>query len=117
MERTTLREHCMQKPGVTEEFPFGDDAAVFKVLGKMFALIPVKAEPVSISLKCDPTWAQMLRQTYAAVKPGYHMNKQHWNTVTVDGTIPDDEIIEMVDHSYALVVKKLKKADRESLGF
>ena len=108
-----LRTACLNKTAAVEEFPFGPNVRVFKVMGKMFALLPI-TEP-SISLKCDPVLAQMQRDTYPVVKPGYHLNKQHWNTVTVDGTISDSEIREMIDHSYDLVVKKLKKVDRLAL--
>ena len=116
MNRTMLRGHCMRKKAATSEFPFGPDAEVFKVMGKMFALLPTDADPPTISLKCDPTLAEMLRQTYPAVIPGYHFNKRHWNTVTVDGSVPEDEVLEMIDHSYAQVVKGLKRADREKLS-
>ncbi len=115
MNRKALRDYCLQQQAVVAEFPFGSEAEVFKVLGKMFALIPVDAEPPTISLKCDPVLAEMLRQTYPAVVPGYHMNKRHWNTVTVDGSIPEDEVLEMIDNSYALVVKGLSKSQREQL--
>lgn len=114
LDTATLRAHCLNKKGTTEEFPFGDDVRVLKVMGKMFALIPLD-DPPRISLKCDPGWAELLRSAYPAVQPGYHLNKRHWNTVTSDGTIPDDEILEMIDHSYNLVVKGLKKADRQAL--
>ena len=109
-----LRAYCLQQTGAVEEFPFGPQAAVYKVMGKMFALVPVD-EPASISLKCDPEWAMLLRENYEAVQPGYHLNKKHWNTISSDGTVPDDEVLEMIRHSYALVVKSLKKADREAL--
>jgi predicted DNA-binding protein (MmcQ/YjbR family) len=104
----------MSKKGAFEDRPFGPDAAVFKVMGKMFGLIG-DGDPLAVNLKCDPDEAVFLRQMYPAVQPGYHMNKRHWNTVTVDGTIPDDEILQMVDASYNLVVKSLKKADRDAL--
>ena len=110
-----LRDYFLAQTAAIEDFPFGEDVRVFKVMGKMFGLLPVN-EPVSISVKCDPVLAKMQRDTYSAVKPGYHLNKRHWNTVTIDGTIPDDEIQEMIVHSYELVVKKLKKADREALA-
>lgn len=118
MDRDDLKNYCVAKQGTTAEFPFGPDVLVMKVGGKMFALIPVgEADPTSISLKCDPTLAEMQRQTYpGTVKPGYHLNKRHWNTVMVDGTIPDDELLEMIDHSYELIVQSLPKAKREGLG-
>ena len=114
MKREQLKSYVMSQKATEETFPFGDDAAVFKVLGKMFALMPVR-DPLSISLKCDPDFAEVLRDTYDAVQPGYHMNKRHWNTVTIDGTIPDDEIEEMIDASYQLVVAKMTKKDQKKL--
>ncbi|GAB4509550.1 MAG: MmcQ/YjbR family DNA-binding protein [Anaerolineae bacterium] len=118
MDRVELRAYCGGRKGAEETFPFDATTLVFKVMGKMFALMPTDTpddQPQTISLKCDPALAQVLRQTYAAVQPGYHLNKQHWNTVTLDGTIPDDEICDMIDHSYTLIVKSLKKADRATL--
>ncbi|MCL4875058.1 MAG: MmcQ/YjbR family DNA-binding protein [Anaerolineae bacterium] len=109
-----LRDYCLAKRGTEETYPFGDDP-VYKVMGKMFALVARDENPVRITLKCNPTLGQLQREKYPAVKPGYYMNKLHWNTVTVDGTIPDDELREMIDDSYALVVKGLKKAEREAL--
>ncbi|NDJ62754.1 MAG: MmcQ/YjbR family DNA-binding protein [Chloroflexi bacterium] len=113
-DREVLRAYCNAKPGVEETYPFDADTMVFKVMGKMFALIPA-ADPVSISLKCDPQLAIVLRQTYPAVTPGYHLNKAHWNTVACDGSVPDDELYEWIDASYGLVVKGLTKKDREAL--
>lgn len=114
-----LRDYCGSLPGATEDFPFDDVTLVFKVRGKIFALMATDEHPdrPSINLKCEPTLAEMLRETYAAVAPGYHMNKRHWNTVTVDGSIPEPEIFEMIDHSYAQVVKGLPKRDREGLQY
>ncbi|MCB0060800.1 MAG: MmcQ/YjbR family DNA-binding protein [Caldilineaceae bacterium] len=114
-ELDTLRAYLLAKRETTEERPFGPDALVFKVVGKMFALVAWQASPLRISLKCEPHLAEMLRTTYAAVQPGYHMNKRHWNTVLLDGSIAEAEIKEMIDASYALVAKGLKKADRERL--
>ncbi len=115
-ELEPLRAYLLTKAGTTEERPFGPDALVFKVTGKMFALVAWEADPLTISLKCDPTLAQFLRDTYPAVQPGYHLNKRHWNTVTLDGRIPPDEIEEMIDNSYALVVKGLTKAQRAEIS-
>lgn len=109
-----LRNHCLEKKEVTETFPFDENTLVFKVAGKMFCLIDLES-PFSTNLKCDPERAIELREKYDAVIPGFHMNKTHWNTVEFDGTIKDDKILEMVDHSYDMVVKGLKKADRERL--
>lgn len=97
-----LRDYCLKKPGVTEGFPFGEDTLVFKVNGKIFALANLNGE-LSINLKCDPSLALELREKYSSVIPGYHMNKKHWNTVLIDGTIPDKEIFSWIDHSYNLV--------------
>lgn len=115
LEREDLRAHCLSLPGAFEDFPFGPDAAVYKVVGKMFALLPVEARRVSISLKCDPTRAVMLRDTYAAITPGWHLNKNHWNTVHIDGTVPDDDVLELIEHSYALVVAGLSRTQRQQL--
>ena len=111
-----LREYCCSKLAAVETFPFDEDTLVFKVMGKMFALTNIRAPELSVNLKCDPDWALILRDHYTAVTPGYHMNKRHWNTVVIDGSIPDDEVREMIDHSYRLVVKGLKKSDREKLA-
>jgi predicted DNA-binding protein (MmcQ/YjbR family) len=105
MEFESLLNYLLDKPGATQEFPFGPSAMVFKVSGKMFALIAVKETPLRINLKCDPELALHLRAAYDAVQPGYHMNKKHWNTITIDGSIPDEEFLTMVDDSYDLVAK------------
>ena len=110
-----LRAYLLAKPGTTEELPFGPDALVFKVLGKMFALVAWQATPLSISLKCDPNLALLLRDTYAAVTPGYHLSKKHWNTVILDGEVPEDEVEEMIDASYELVVRGLSKREQARL--
>ena len=115
MNRADVHAYCLSRKGAKEEFPFGPDVSVYKIKGKMFALLTLEA-PIRISLKCDPILAEMLRQTYPAVQPGYHLNKRHWNTVNIDGTIPDDEIWEMIDNSYQLVVKSLSKAQRDQLA-
>jgi predicted DNA-binding protein (MmcQ/YjbR family) len=106
---------CADKRGAVETYPFGADTAVYKVGGKMFALIPRSAEPPRVSLKCDPEWAEVLRNAYAAVQPGYHLNKKHWNTIVLDGSIPDDELEELIEHSYALIVESLPHRVRSSL--
>jgi predicted DNA-binding protein (MmcQ/YjbR family) len=109
-----LREHCISKPAVTEEFPFDNDTLVFKVAGKMFALTSLSA-PVSVNLKCDPEKVEELRQTYEAINPGFHMNKTHWNTVQFNEDVNDTLLLKMVDESYHLVVKGLPKKVREQL--
>lgn len=110
-----IRKYLLSKSETTEELPFGPDALVFKVVGKMFALIAWDENPIYISMKCDPDRAVALRNTYLAIKPAYHFNKIHWNMVYVDGTLADDQIFELIDHSYELVVKKMKKADRDRI--
>lgn len=110
-----LRTYLLSKPRTIEDFPFGPDTLVMKVGGKMFALV-APGTPLHVSLKCDPIDAQFLRDTYAAVQPGYHLNKRHWNTITLDGSIPDAEMRAMIDMSYALVVKGLTRAERQRLG-
>ncbi len=112
----TLRKYCGRKPGTVETYPFDEHTLVFKVMGKMYALTSIKSPELTVNLKCDPDWAMILREHYSAVKPGYHMHKRHWNTITIDGSVPEDEVWEMVDHSYRLVVKGLKKADRQKLA-
>ena len=106
---------CGAKPGSAEDYPFGDEVAVFKVAGRMFALVSLGPPPGSISLKCDPDFAAVLRDRYAAITPGYHLNKRHWNTVALDGSVPDEELLELIDHSYELVVARLPKAQRNKL--
>jgi predicted DNA-binding protein (MmcQ/YjbR family) len=101
---------------VTQEQPFGPNADVYKVAGKMFALLAPDADPPAVSLKCEPGLAIHLRETYPAVIPGYHLNKQHWNTVYLDGSIPADDIREMIEHSYERVVAGLPKRVRDRLG-
>jgi predicted DNA-binding protein (MmcQ/YjbR family) len=117
MTRQELRDYCLAKRGVTEEFPFGVEFAVHKVMNKMFSLVPILPDDDHlIIVKCDPTWAVLLRQTYPAVQPAYHFNKTHWNQITMDGTVPHEEICEMIDHSYDLVVKGLTRAQKKQLA-
>ncbi|WP_433465771.1 MmcQ/YjbR family DNA-binding protein [Spirillospora sp. CA-128828] len=114
--RNRVIAECTAKPGAIEDYPFGDEVAVFKVAGRMFALVPLGASPGSVSLKCDPDLADDLRARYAAITPGYHLNKRHWNTVVLDGSVPDDEVLELIAHSYELVVARLTKAQRKELA-
>jgi predicted DNA-binding protein (MmcQ/YjbR family) len=107
MNAESFRAHCLGKKGATEGTPFGPDNIVFKVGGKMFALLALDEVPTAVNLKCDPDLALELRDRYEQVMPGYHMNKKHWNTVVLDGVIPDGEIRKMIDHSYELVAAKL----------
>jgi len=115
MNIEAFRKYCLDKKGVTEEFPFDETTLVFKVMGKIFALTDLESE-FSINLKCDPEKAIELREKYSAVKPGYHMNKQHWNTITFDGSISDELIYSWVDNSYLLVVNKLTRAKKVALA-
>ncbi len=112
MNRDDLRAYLLSKPHAVEDHPFGPGTAVYKVAGKMFALMPDDG-PLSVSLKCDPYLATLLRENHPAVIPGYHLNKRHWNTVKLDGSIrdplDDDEVREMIDHSYDQVIKGLPK--------
>lgn len=106
-----FRNYCIAKKGVSEEFPFDEQTLVFKVLGKMFALTDVE-EFEGINLKCDPEKALELREKYPAVQPGYHMNKKHWNTVVMDGSLNEKLIRQLIDHSYELVVQSLPAKTR-----
>ena len=94
---------CLAYPDAVEDYPFGDEVAVFKIGGRMFALVSLDGQPGSVHLKCDPDLALELRDRYPAVRPGYHLNKRHWNTVELDGSIDDDALSEMISHSYGLV--------------
>lgn len=116
MNRNDLAAYCLSRAAAQVEQPFGPEVDVYKVMGKMFALMPVIANPPNISLKCDPTFANILRDTYPAVTAGYHLNKRHWNTVVVDGSVADDEIEEWIDHSYEQVVKGLTRAQKAQLA-
>lgn len=116
MDRDQALTSCRALPGATEGFPFGDTAAVFKVGGKMFAIVPVGADSASISLKCEPNYASALREQYPAVSAGYHLNKRHWNTVTLDGSVDDELLREWVRDSYDLAVAGLTRAQRGALA-
>lgn len=115
MNREALRSYLLSKPGAVEDYPFGPQPLVVKVGGKMFALLSETAAPLELALKCEPAHAQFLRDAFPAVRPGYHLNKEHWNSVTLDGSIPDEGIQAMIDESYALVVRGLRKAVRQQL--
>ena len=112
-----LRDLCLSFTGAEETFPFGPNVSVFKVGGKMFALSDLGAESLRVSLKCDPGLAEALREAHAAVIPGYHLNKRHWNTVIIDGSLPDETVREMIEDSYDLVVSKLSRERRRALGW
>ncbi len=116
MNIETFRDYCLAKKGVEETFPFDEVTLVFKVMNKMFALTSLKKEHFEVNLKCDPERAVELREEYSEIRAGFHMNKKHWNTVEFEGSLSTELLCELVDHSYELVVKKLKKADREFLN-
>ena len=109
-----LRDYCLSLAGVTEDFPFDESTVVFKVAGKMFCLANLESK-LSVNLKNEPERNAELREEYQAVKPGYHMSKVHWNTVEIDGSIPDDLIKNLIDESYDLVVMKLNKEEQKKL--
>lgn len=115
MNFDSARAYLLQRPEALEDFPFGPDVYVYKIRSKMFALLVDDDRGARMNLKCDPDEALFLRDTFEAVIPGYHMNKTHWNTVLLDGSIPRGELERMVDRSYGLVVKSLKKAERTAL--
>jgi predicted DNA-binding protein (MmcQ/YjbR family) len=116
MNRDEVLAFCADIAGAVEDYPFGDGVAVFKVEGKMFALVMLDGDPGFVTLKCDPDFALVLRARFSAVRPGYHANKRHWNSVDLDGSIPADELREMIEHSYELVVERLPQASRRRLG-
>lgn len=108
MNAESIREYCIAKKGTTESFPFNEDVLVFKVGGKMYALIDL-SEPDSINLKCDPEYAVELREKYVDIQGGYHMHKKYWNTVALNGLLDKKLILSLIDHSYEQVVKGLGK--------
>ena len=115
MDYDDTRNYLLSKPDAVEDYPFGPQVAVYKIRGKMFATLGEEKGIARTNLKCDPDEALALRDIFEAVIPGYHMNKRHWNTVILDGSVPEFEITRMIDRSYGLVVKGLKKAERTSL--
>jgi predicted DNA-binding protein (MmcQ/YjbR family) len=117
MDSEELRDRCLSFLGTREEFPFGLETSAFKVAGKIFALSRLAEQPLRVSLKCDPPLAEELREAHAAVIPGYHLNKRHWNTVIIDGSLSDEMISDMVEDSYDLVVSKLSQARQRALGW
>ena len=117
MDSSELRSWCLRQPGAIEDFPFGPEPSVFKVAGKMFALSMLERTPLEVSVKCEPELAVGLRESYPAIRPGYHLNKRHWNTLTLDGSLPDQLVRELIEDSYDLVVSALPKRIREQLGW
>ena len=115
MDYQATRSYMLSRPEAWEDFPFYPDVAVMKVRNKMFATLSVEQNVARMNLKCDPAEAQMLRDIFDAVRPGYHMNKRHWNTVLLDGSIPAGELERMIDRSYGLVVKGMTRKERQPL--
>jgi predicted DNA-binding protein (MmcQ/YjbR family) len=116
VDLANFREYCLTKTDATESTPFGEDVLVFKVAGKMFALAALDEVPATVNLKCNPDLALELRDRYEEVRPGYHMNKKHWNTIELSGGIGGAEIRKMIDHSYALVVESLSRKEQARLS-
>jgi predicted DNA-binding protein (MmcQ/YjbR family) len=110
-----IRDYCLVKPGVTEDMPFGEDTLVFRVGEKLFLLTSI-SDSTQFNVKCDPELAVELRERYSEVRPGYHMNKKHWNTVHTDGSLSRKQICEMIDHSYELVLKSLPKKVQDEIS-
>ncbi len=117
MDADALRTLCLAFPGATEERPFGPETTVFKVERKIFLLTALEAEPLHMSVKCEPELAGELRASYPAIVPGYHLNKRHWNTVTIDGSLPGASIADMLEDSYDLVVTGLPRRTQRELGW
>jgi predicted DNA-binding protein (MmcQ/YjbR family) len=117
MNASTLSRVCLGFPGAIMEHPFGPQTAVFKVSGKIFAISRLQARPLQVSLKCEPALAEQLRAAYPAIAPGYHLNKRHWNTVTLERSLPAALVREMIEDSYDLVVSALPRARHEELGW
>ncbi len=115
MNIEAIHKYCLSKKSSVEDYPFDDETLVFKVGGKIFALIPLEKIPLQINLKCDPEKAIELREEYENVQPGWHMNKKHWNTIIVDGNIRWSDVKDWIDHSYDEVVKGLKKSEKNKL--
>ena len=115
MKQELLNQDLLSKKAATSGYPFDESTLVFKVINKMFALVSENGTPLQINLKCDPEEAQILRGLHKSIIPGYHMNKEHWNTIILDGTLPNELIFKMIDDSYDLVIKGLKESDQEKL--
>ncbi|HUX39095.1 MAG TPA: MmcQ/YjbR family DNA-binding protein [Rectinemataceae bacterium] len=116
MDRPALLEILAAQPGTTSDMPFDDSALVFRVGGKIFAIVNVKEEPGSVSLKCEPEMAGDLRAAWKAIKPGWHLNKEHWNTIELDGTVPREVLADLVSRSWQLVASGLSRAARLKAG-
>lgn len=116
-DHESIRAECLALPGVTEDLPFGPEVLVFRVAGKIFALLALDSQPPTVNLKCEPAKAIALREAYAAITPGYHMNKQHWNTLVLDGSLPASLVRRLIWHSYARIHASLPKKVQAELGF
>jgi predicted DNA-binding protein (MmcQ/YjbR family) len=117
MRSQALRTRCLSLEGSEETFPFGPETSVFKVAGKIFALSRLHAQPLSVSLKCEPLLAEQLRAAHPAISAGYHLNKRHWNTIIIDGSVPSSMLVDMIEDSYDLVVSSLPRARQITLGW
>jgi predicted DNA-binding protein (MmcQ/YjbR family) len=115
MDFQKITHYCLAKKGAYKDYPFGSDVLVVKIASKMFALISQQNNQINISLKCNPILADNLRQQYPCITPGYHLNKTHWNTVLIDGSLTELELFKMIDHSYDLIFKGLKKIEKETI--
>jgi predicted DNA-binding protein (MmcQ/YjbR family) len=115
MNLEIFRKYCLSKAGTSEDIPFNETTLVFRVSNKIFAMTDIEKLPFSINLKCDPERASELREIYESIIPGYHCNKKHWNTIIMDGSLSEDLINELIDHSYQLVYDKLKSSDKQSI--
>ena len=114
MEAEELRDYCLSKIGVTEDFPFDQETLVFKIGGKIFLLMSLEKQPLAFNVKTEPGWSEELREQYPEITPGYHMNKKHWNTIYTQG-LKRDLLLKLVDHSYDLVFSSLSKKRREEI--
>lgn len=115
MDSKKYFNYCLTKTGAFEDYPFGPDVIVLKVAAKMFALLSNRNGVVNLSLKCNPELSEVLRSEYKSIIPGYHLNKRHWNTLLLDGSIPETEVRSLIDHSYDLVIKSLSSQKRRNL--
>ena len=116
MDARELRRWCLEHAGAIEDFPFGPEHSVFKVGGKIFALSALGRTPLEVSVKCEPELADQLRASYTAIRPGYHLNKRHWNTITLDGSVSDQLVCDLIEDSYDLVSHALPKRMRKQLA-